>query len=146
MDDTMAHRAHRSPAITPHPIVLMLLAIPLTCFVGALLTDLSYLNSGGNLTWLNFSSWLLASGLVFGGVAGLALLITAIRDRGSWISFGLLVAAWIVELLNSFVHARDGWTAVSGTGLILSIIGSILVLASAGAAALRRERVRGDVA
>jgi uncharacterized membrane protein len=142
----MAHRAHRSPAIAPHPIVLMLLAIPLTCFVGALLTDMSYLDSGGNLTWLNFSSWLLASGLAFGGIAGLALLISAIRDRASWIPFGLLLAAWIVELLNSFVHARDGWTAVSPTGLILSIIAAILVLASAGAAVFRRERIRGDVA
>jgi uncharacterized membrane protein len=32
----------------------------------------------------------------------------------------------IVELFNSLVHTVDGWTAVVPTGLILSIIGSIL--------------------
>lgn len=139
MDDMTARRAE-PPTITPHPIIAMLLAIPLACFVGGLLTDISYLNSGGNLTWLNFSSWLIASGLLFGALAGLALLIGAFRAGGSWLPLLLLLAAWVVELLNSFVHARDGWTAVSPTGLVLSIIASILVIASAGVFAFRRKR------
>jgi uncharacterized membrane protein len=93
-----------------------------------LLTDLAYLNSGGNLLWLNFSSWLLAAGLLFGAIAGIVLLIDVVRGIRGWLPFLLLLAAWIVELINSFVHARDGWTAVAGTGLILSIIGAVLVL------------------
>jgi uncharacterized membrane protein len=34
----------------------------------------------------------------------------------------------VFELINSFVHARDGWTAVAGAGLALSIVGVVLVL------------------
>ena len=37
-------------------------------------------------------------------------------------------AALVVELLSMFVHQRDGWTAVAGLGLILSIVGAVLVL------------------
>jgi len=39
-----------------------------------------------------------------------------------------LAAAWILELVNSLVHARDGWTAVAGLGIILSILGAALIL------------------
>ena len=48
--------------------------------------------------------------------------------RRGWPAFALLLAAWIVEFINSLVHARDGWTAVVPTGLILSIVGAVLVL------------------
>jgi len=111
----------------------MVLPIPVVCFIGVLLTDLSYLGSGGNLTWLNFSGWHLAAGLVFAAIAGIVILIDAIRGVGGigWWAFLLLLAAWIVELINSFVHARDGWTAVAGAGLILSIIGVVLILLAA---------------
>ena len=133
MADTMARRRARPLAIVRHPIYAMLLPVPVVCFIGALLTDISYLNSGGNLIWVNFSSWLIAAGLLFGAIAGVVILIDAIRGFGGigWLAFLLLVAAWIVELINAFVHARDGWTAVAGTGLILSIVGTILVLIAA---------------
>jgi uncharacterized membrane protein len=130
MYETAVERRARPIAIARHPLYALFLPVPIVCFIGALITDLSYLNSGGNLLWLNFSSWLLAAGLLFGGIAGLFLLIDVIRGvrgLGLW-GFLLLLAAWIVELINSFVHARDGWTAVAGTGLILSIVGVVLVL------------------
>jgi len=128
MAENVAARPVRVIAIARHPLYAMLLPIPVVCFIGALLTDLAYLNSGGNLLWLNFSSWLLAAGLLFGAIAGIVLLIDVVRGVRGWLPFLLLLAAWIVELINSFVHARDGWTAVAGTGLILSIIGAVLVL------------------
>lgn len=113
------------------PLFSLLLPVAVTCFLGALLTDITYLNSEGNLTWLNFSSWLIAAGLVFGGLAAVALLVSVLRRRGGdWVQFGLLAAAWIVEFLNALIHARDGWTAVAGTGLILSILGALLILAA----------------
>ena len=40
----------------------------------------------------------------------------------------LLLAAWIVGIFNSFIHARDGWTAVVPTGISLSIGGAVLSL------------------
>ena len=126
-----------------HPILSLLLPIPIVCFVGALLTDLSYVNSGGNLLWVNFSSWLIAAGLVFGGIAIVFLLVDGIRGSVSWLAFLLVGAAWVVEFLNALIHARDGWTAVVPTGMILSIIGVVLILA--GGWLSRSARVVGDV-
>lgn len=117
-------------SIDRRPVTAMLLPIPIVCFIGNLLTDISYLNSGGNLTWLNFSTWLNAAGLLFGGIAGAFLLIDSIRGALGWAAFGFLLSAWIVEFFNALVHSRDGWTAVSGAGLILSIIGVVLILIS----------------
>jgi uncharacterized membrane protein len=106
------------------------------CFVGVLLTDLSYLNSGGNLLWLAFTSWLLLAGLISGFLAALILLIDFIRSRAirtgtGWAHLTLFYAALLVELLSMFVHQRDGWTAVAGLGLILSIVGAVLILIAA---------------
>jgi len=128
MDETVAHRPARPISIARRPIYSLFLPVPVVCFVGALITDLSYLNSGGNLLWVNFSTWLLAAGLVFGVIALIILLIDALRGGAAWLAFVLLLAAWIVEFINSLVHARDGWTAVAGVGLILSVIGALLVL------------------
>ena len=130
MQEAVARPPVRVISIARHPLYALFLPVPIVCFIGALITDLAYLNSGGNLIWVNFSSWLLAAGLLFGAIAGIFLLIDVIRGiRGAGLlGFLLLLAAWIVELINSFVHARDGWTAVAGAGLILSIVGVVLVL------------------
>jgi uncharacterized membrane protein len=37
-------------------------------------------------------------------------------------------AALLVELLNIYIHERDGWTAVVPIGMTLSIIGTVLIL------------------
>jgi uncharacterized membrane protein len=127
------------------PVYSLLLPVAITCFLGALATDLSYLGSGGNLLWLNFSCWLLAGGLVFAGFAGVALIVAILRrEGGSWLQLALLAAAWIVEFLNSLIHARDGWTAVAGAGLILSIIGAVLILVAGWLWQSTRYVVEGD--
>jgi len=143
MADRTDRRDVRPLSIADRSITGILLAIPVVCFIGALLTDLAYQGSGGNLIWVNFSSWLIAAGLLFGAIAGIFMLIDAIR-RGEWIAFLLLLAAWIVELINSFVHARDGWTAVVPLGLILSIVGVVLILISGWLAGDRRYLVAGE--
>jgi uncharacterized membrane protein len=113
------------------PAYLMLFPIPVVCFVGALLTDLTYA-SNAVIQWLAFSEWLIAAGLVFGAFAVLASLVELIaaeplRSRiVGWGHIFLFWAAMIVELFNALVHSVDGWTAVVPTGLVLSIIGSIL--------------------
>jgi uncharacterized membrane protein len=119
--------------IARHPVTPFLLPVPIVCFVGALITDLAYDSSGGNLQWVNFSSWLLAAGLFFGGIVALLMVIDLVRipqlrSSDGWAGFALLIAAWVVELINSFVHARDGWTAVVPLGLILSAIGALQIL------------------
>lgn len=117
----------RPISIAGRPIYAIFLAVPVVCFVATVASDLAYEGSDGNLIWLNFSSWLLAAGLLFGAVALVLMLIDAVRGLG-WIGPLLLLAAWIVELFNSLIHARDGWTAVVPAGLLLSLVGALLVL------------------
>lgn len=143
MDETVARRPVRPIAIVRHPLNAMLLPIPVVCFLGVLATDFSYLNSGGGLIWLSFSSWLLLVGLLFGALAALVLLIDFIRSpamRAStgWAHMALFYLALIVELMSVFIHERDGWTAVAGPGIILSVIGAVLILIAAW---LRRPAV-----
>jgi len=126
----------RSPvAAVTGPVYLLLFPIPVVCFLGALITDLVY-SSDAVLQWLFFSEWLIAAGLVVGLLAALAALVELIAAeplRSNIVGWGhvfLFYAALIVELFNALVHSVDGWTAVVPTGLILSIVGSILALAA----------------
>ena len=133
MDQAVPSASARPLSIMRHPLCSMLLPVPVVCFLGALLTDIAYLNSGGNIVWLDFSNWLLLAGLVFGVLAAIVVLIDVLRGRGfraggGWVQLVVLCAALLVELFNSFVHDRDGWTAVAGTGILLSIVGALLVL------------------
>jgi uncharacterized membrane protein len=136
MAEAVAGPPVRLIAIVRHPVYAMLLPVPVVCFLGALLTDITYVESGGNLIWLAFSSWLLLFGLAFGVVAAFVLLIDFIRSpamrRGSgWTHLLLFYAALLVELFSIFIHERDGWTAVVPIGLALSIIGAVLILIAA---------------
>ena len=126
-------RAARSPlGLTRHPIYPALLPIPILCFIGALITDVVY-SRMPDMMWLDFSAWLLLAGLIVGGVAGVVLIVEMVRAglgrTGALTAhFVLLLAAWVVEVFNSFIHARDGWTAVVPTGMILSILATVLSL------------------
>ena len=133
MAEIVDERPVRRVGIAGHPYSALFLPVPIVCFTGALLTDIAYVNSEGNLLWLNFSSWLLAAGMVFAVIAGIMMLIDLarlpqLRTNLGWGSFGLLAAAGIVEFINNLIHARDGWTAVVPAGLILSAIGAILIM------------------
>lgn len=122
-------RAHpRSTAsIFGHPIHPMLVPFPITCFIGALVTDIVFASTA-NLTWQYFSIWLITAGLVMGALAAVAGLIDYFGDRrirakrpATWHML-LNILAMILSLLNAFVHSRDGWTAVVPEGLILSAV------------------------
>jgi uncharacterized membrane protein len=133
MAERVEHQPGRRVGIAGHPYSALFLPVPIVCFTGAFLTDVAYSNSGGNLLWVNFSSWLLAAGLVFGFIAGVLMLIDLarlpqLRSALGWSSLVLLIVALVVELINSFVHARDGWTAVVPLGMILSAIGAVIVM------------------
>jgi peptidoglycan/LPS O-acetylase OafA/YrhL len=51
------------------------------CFSGALVTDLAYEGSDGNRLWVNFSSWLIAAGLLAVAAGMGALLLCAMSPR-----------------------------------------------------------------
>jgi uncharacterized membrane protein len=136
MAEATAEREIRRLSIVRRPLYSMLLPAPVVCFLGVLITDFTYVKSDGNLIWLAFSSWLLLAGLLFGAIAALLLLIDFIRSPGirtgvAWAHLLLFYAALLVELLSIFIHSRDGWTAVAGLGLTLSIIGAVLILIAA---------------
>jgi uncharacterized membrane protein len=117
-----------------HPLHAILLAFPLPLFLGALASDLAY-RSSFHIQWANFSSWLIAGGLLVGGFAVLWALINLFR-RGTArkgrliIYFVVLLAMWALGFVNALVHAKDAW-ATMPEGLYLSAITTLLALVAA---------------
>jgi uncharacterized membrane protein len=121
--------------IAGHPIHPMLVPFPIACFAGALVTDLLYWRSA-NMMWADFSAWLLAIGLVMGGLAALAGLIDFFGNRmirsqaPAWPHMLGNIVVLVLALLNSFVHSRDAWTSVVPLGMTLSLITVLIMLAT----------------
>lgn len=119
-----------------HPLHPMLVPFPITCFIGALITDLAYYASA-NIQWSNFSIWLITAGLVMGGLAALTGIIDYAGDkrvraaRPATPHMIINITVFVLELFNAFVHSRDGWTSVVPTGLTLSIVSVLLLGVSA---------------
>jgi uncharacterized membrane protein len=111
----------------------MLVPIPITCFVGTLITDIAYAQTA-NMQWANMSAWLLTAGLIvalFAVIAGLIDFLSdrRIRDlRAVWIHAGGNAIALILALFNIFVHSRDAYTSVVPTGLVLSCLTVLILL------------------
>lgn len=126
-----ADRTHQSSLRWVHPVHAVLLAGSVPLFLGALLSDIAY-SASYQIQWSNFASWLIAGGLVFGGLAVLCAVIDLFRaDRRGWrplLYTVLLLATWGLGLINALIHGKDAWAAMPA-GLILSVI--VLVLACA---------------
>ena len=136
MAELVRHVERSGVARVTAPIYLLLFPIPVVLFIAALVTDIAYAKSA-NITWLIFSEWLIAAGLLLGALALIALIVEffasrAIRAGVGWAHLVLFVAALVVELFGMFVHTRDGWTAVVPTGMTLSVIGVVLALCAVG--------------
>ncbi len=113
--------AYRSPPGRLHTI---LLAGSVPLFLGALLNDIAYYQSY-QIQWSNFASWLLAGAELFCGLALLFALIKLVRAqrKGGYplTYFLLLLATFVLGLIDCFQHAKDAW-AVMPAGLVLSAI------------------------
>lgn len=114
-----------------HPLHAILLAFPLPLFVGALVSDLAYRGSF-HVQWANFSSWLIAGGLLVGAFAVLWALVDLLRSGTGpkarrAIYFVVLAAMWGLGFVNALVHAKDAW-ATMPDGLYLSALTSLLAL------------------
>jgi uncharacterized membrane protein len=132
MAEGISRTARPALGIGGHPIYSALLPVSITCFIGALVTDVVY-SRAPDMMWLNFSSWLLLAGLIVGGVAGVVLIVELLRGRargnqGFQAHALFFLAAWVTEVFNSFIHARDGWTAVVPAGLVLSALAVVFSL------------------
>lgn len=111
-----------------HPLHAFVLSGMVPLFIGVLLSDYAYWSSYVP-QWKNFASWLLIGALVFNGLALLGSIISLVRkDRRtgkSLIYFLLLLATFVLGVINSFIHAKDVWASMP-SGLVLSVITVIL--------------------
>ena len=131
-----------------HPFHAMLVPIPITCFFGAFLTDLTYWRTA-DMMWANFSIWLLTAGLVVGALAALMGLIDFFGSRKvralktAWFHGAGNGLAMVLSIFNAFVHSRDGYTSVVPTGLVLSGIVVLILLVTSwlGGELVFRHRV-----
>jgi uncharacterized membrane protein len=120
---------HSGSALYPlHPLHAFVLAGSVPLFIGVLRNDYAYWSSY-ELQWKNFASWLLIGALVFNGLAWLGSIVSLVRaDKrmGTPLAyFLLLLATFVLGVINSFIHGKVAWASMP-TGLILSVITVIL--------------------
>lgn len=135
-----------------HPIHPLLVPIPIVCFVGGLLTDLTYWSTA-EMMWADFSAWLISAGLVSGVVVAVAGLVEFFRDRRAhalrpvWPHVLGEVVVLLLALFDTMVHSRDAWTSVVPTGLLLSaaVVVVAIVTAWMGCSLARRQTVIVEV-
>jgi uncharacterized membrane protein len=122
--------------IANHPIHPMLVPVPIVCFIGALIADITYTLTA-EIMWSSFSSWLLLVGVIGGVLAAIAGLTDFIGNRlirrkaPAWPHLIGNFAVLVLAFFNLLIHTRDAWTSVVPTGLILSII-TVLILPVTG--------------
>src|ERR1700733_11096719 len=92
----MSDNPRSTASIGGHPIHAMLVPIPITCFVGTLITDLAYWKTA-NMQWANFSAWLLTVGLIVSVLVVIAGVVDFLGDR----RIRDLNAAWIHAIGNA---------------------------------------------
>jgi uncharacterized membrane protein len=130
-----------------HPLHEMLTPFPFAYFTGAFVTDLAYWQSA-NVMWERFSVWLITAGLIAAIFSVLAAIIDLVsrRQKLAWAQALAYVFAILLSLINVLVHSRDGYTAVVPTGLTLSGLVFIILLAatSAGWALTSPHRAGAD--
>lgn len=118
------------PDIRPGPLHATLLAGSVPLFLGALLSDITYAQTF-QIQWANFASWLIAGALVFCGLAlvfALVNLLRATRKAGRPVGYVLLLlATWVLGLIDAFQHAKDAY-AMMPAGLVLSAIVTVLAI------------------
>lgn len=124
----MAATLDRIRPATLHPFQAVLLAGTIPLFLGALLSDWAYASTYA-IQWTNFASWLIAGGLLFGGVVLVLALVDLFRTnhRGGrqLLYFVLVLATWVLGFINALVHAKDAWASMPA-GLVLSVVVAVL--------------------
>lgn len=98
-------------------------------FTFALVCDWAYVQTLV-LMWRDFAAWLLLAGLVCGGIAVILWLIglAVYRQSPAWGRVLLSTVILAVALVNSLVHAGDGWSAIMPLGIGLSLVTVVLLM------------------
>jgi uncharacterized membrane protein len=117
-----------------HPLFVFLLAAGVPLYLGGLLSDITYGNTA-EPQWANFAAWLIVGAMVFTGLALLWAFIALILARPRWgwvlLCFVLLLATFVLGLVDSLHHARDAW-AIMPAAPILSGVTTLLALLACG--------------
>lgn len=118
--------------IARSPLYNLLSSFPIACFTCALATDIAYWQTA-EMTWTNFSAWLLAVGLVIGVLAWIVELFDLIlhpllrRMGAAWLQLLGHLVVLIFAVFNTLIHSRDAWASVVPEGLALSAITVVLM-------------------
>jgi uncharacterized membrane protein len=121
-------------SINGHPIHPLLIPFPIAFLIGALLTDLAYLNGVGDSFWARASLWLIAAGFIGGVLAavfGLIDFITIRRVREhkiAWIHFIGNATVLVLALINWLLRLSNLLENVPPWGIALSIITAAILL------------------
>lgn len=128
----MTHTIDHRYSQRMYPLHAAFLAGTIPLFLGAALSDAAYASSF-DIQWNNFASWLLAGGLIFGGIALIFAVVDLCRAHrrapGIVAYTVILLATWLIGFYNALMHARDAWASMP-TGLVLSIIVTLLACAA----------------
>ncbi len=112
------------------PLYLLLAALAVSCFLGALATDLAYWRTA-DIIWADFSDWLLTVGVIVGYITLIVAIIESIfsRYRRPTAAYAIgMIVALVLATLDMLVHTRDAWTSVVPWGLILSVAVVVVIL------------------
>jgi len=140
----------RDLPVRGEPIHRMLVPFPIAYFTAAFVTDLAYWQTA-DVMWESFSDWLITAGLIMAGVTAVAFVIDFVGGKQSrtlaWPHAVGYALAFLLSLINAFVHSRDGYTAVVPTGLTLSglVVVILLVTSWAGRTLISRRRVGAGI-
>ena len=119
--------------IAGHPIHPMLIPFPIACFVLTLACDLAFWRTSNDF-WASASLWLLGIGLIMAALAAVMGLIDVMGDdqirnlSDAWLHAGGNVVVVLIELYNWYSRYEHGATFVIPTGLILSLIVTLILL------------------
>lgn len=119
--------------IADHPLHPMLIPFPVAFFVGTLVVDIVF-NQTGDAFWAAAGRWLLGAGLVMAALAALAGLTDFLGDRriralrAAWYHMIGNVVLVLIELVNLWQRLEVGDQFIVPTGLALSAVGTLLLL------------------
>jgi uncharacterized membrane protein len=133
----MATMQTRNPVssanIMGHPMHPILITLPIGLFVGVLLFDLIFWQTGTEM-WATGALWLLGAGLIAAALAAVAGLIDFLGDQ----RIRALSDAWqhaignvimvLIQLFSFYERYRYGTSAVVPLGLSLSFVAILIVL------------------
>jgi uncharacterized membrane protein len=119
--------------ILMRPLHPTFVSFPITCLVGALLTDFAYWRTS-EMMWADFSAWLISAGVILGWLAAILGIIDLAgrryllpHDRIWAYAIGHLVVL-VLATFNMLIHTRDAWTSVVPWGIGLSAITVVILI------------------